>query len=346
MQNISDISPVELKSLITSLHFSEDIYSTIIKNYYRKKIFDPSKWDNISKSKISTILEHISLERPKIIWKANSEDGTRKYLIGLKDHQSVETVAIPTKDRVTICLSSQVGCAIGCKFCHTGTMGLSRNLSSSEIVGQLLCVEEDLKKDGLSISNIVFMGQGEPMHNFDEVKKACQIFLDPNGICLSKQRVTISTSGLVHKMKKWDELPDVNIAISLHAVTDNKRDQIMPINKTHDLERLFDTIRNLPQKPSRRISFEYILMHDFNDSLEDVEGLDKLLSRKNSKINIIPFNDYPGSKFKSPSQEKVKWFQKELQNRGFITTIRQTRGEDILAACGQLKSNLEKENIW
>ncbi len=343
MLNISDYHPFDLKEETLSLNLSEDIHSYIVKKYFVHGEIEPSSWNKISSHKKSILEKHFDFSLPKIVWKGKSNDGTVKYLIAFNDKQTVEAVAIPTDNRFTLCVSSQVGCAIGCKFCHTGTMGLSRHLKSSEIVGQLLVIQKDLKT---KITNIVFMGQGEPLHNFSEVAKSCHIFINPNGLALSKQKVTISTSGLVPQINRWKELPDVNLAISLHAITDEKRNKIMPINKAHDLERLFSSIKNLPQKPSRRISYEYILMKDFNDKSEDIDGLISLLPKKNSKINIIPFNDYPGSDFKSPTKEKVLWFQKELQSNGFITTIRQTRGDDILAACGQLKSNLERRNLW
>lgn len=310
---------------------------------------NPENWTNISKKLKVHIAEEMDLTLPKVVWHGLSKDGTRKFLIGMKDQQTVETVAIPARDRLTLCVSSQVGCAIGCTFCHTGTMGLKRHLEPSEIVGQFMAVSHFLKKEvGNSerLTNIVYMGQGEPLHNFDNVKTATEIFLEPNGLGLSQRKVTLSTSGLVPQIKKLWDFPPVNIAISLHAAHNDIRTELMPINKAFDLERLFGAIKEIPLKAHRRITYEYILIRDFNDRQEDVDGLLNLLDKKESKINIIPFNDYPGSRFKKPSDKTIKWFMNSLNEGGCVTTVRATKGDDILAACGQLKSMEDKLNLW
>ena len=344
MHMIYHYSPEKLKEYFLKNELNLELIKKINKNFYRFNQFDIENWDNISKSNVEVLKSHFSFDLPKIIWSGTSKDGTKKYLMAFKDGLSVETVFIPSEDRNTLCISSQVGCAIGCTFCHTGTMGLSRNLSTHEIVGQLLAVINDLGTEN-RVSNIVFMGQGEPLHNFKNVKDACEIFLNQDGLALSKQKVTISTSGLVPQIERWEEFPDVNIAVSLHAVRDDKRSELMPINKVHDLKRLFQALDNVPQKSSRRIMFEYILIKDFNDGIEDIEGLKKIIKKKKAKINIIPFNDYPDSKFKRPSDEKINWFRQKLHDEGYVTTIRITRGDDILAACGQLKSEYDKLNL-
>lgn len=311
--------------------------------------FDPEKWTNVSKKVKAHIEENLDTELPKVVWHGLSKDGTRKFLIGMRDKQTVETVAIPAKDRLTLCVSSQVGCAIGCTFCHTGTMGLKRHLMPEEIVGQYLAVSLWLKKEANSderLTNIVYMGQGEPLHNFDNVKTATEVFMEPNGLGLSQRKITLSTSGLVPQIKKLWDFPPVNVAISLHAAHNDIRTELMPINKAFDLERLFTAIKEIPLKANRRITYEYILIDNFNDRQEDVDGLLALLDKRESKINIIPFNDYPGSRFKKPSEQKIKWFQESLMKGGCITTVRTTKGDDILAACGQLKSMEDKLNLW
>lgn len=316
---------------------------------YQNLEFDPENWTNISKKLKAYIQEEMDLRLPKVVWHGLSKDGTRKFLVGMNDQQTVETVAIPARDRLTLCISSQVGCAIGCTFCHTGTMGLKRHLLADEVVGQFLAVTLWLKEnvgEDERLTNIVYMGQGEPLHNYENVKTATEIFLEPNGLGLSQRKVTLSTSGLVPQIEKLWDFPPVNIAISLHAAHNDIRTELMPINKAYDLERLFKAIKSVPLKAHRRITYEYILIDDFNDRQEDVAGLLSLLDKKESKINIIPFNDYPGSRFKRPSQKKVKWFMDTLNEAGIVTTVRTTKGDDILAACGQLKSMEDKLNLW
>ena len=324
---------------------SDQIYQWMYKNFER----DLSKWTNISKKIREDFELNFDLSLPTIIWNGLSKDGTRKFLVKMRDGQTVEAVAIPAKDRLTLCLSSQVGCAIGCTFCHTGTMGLKRHLSADEIVGQYLAVTYWLKENVSTderLTNIVFMGQGEPLHNYDQVRTATVIFMEDKGLGLSQRKITLSTSGLVPQIEKMWDFPPVNIAISLHAAHNDIRTELMPINKAYDLERLFAAIKKVPLKAHRRITYEYILIADLNDRPEDIDGLTKLLEKSKSKINIIPYNDFPDSKFKRPSNSKIIWFQEELLKRGFVCTTRTTKGQDILAACGQLKSEYEKLNLW
>lgn len=324
---------------------ADQIYAWIYRHYN----FDMNNWTNVSKKTKKFLFENYELEIPQVVWHGLSHDGTRKFLVRMNDQKTVEAVAIPAKDRLTLCLSSQVGCAIGCTFCHTGTMGLTRNLQASEIVGQYTAVTRWLRdhvSEDKRLSNIVFMGQGEPLHNFNKVKKAIQIFLEPKGIGLGQRKITLSTSGLVPQIEKLGDFPPVNIAISLHAAHNDIRSELMPINKVFDLERLFLAIKKIPLKAHRRITYEYLLIDQLNDGLEDIEGLTRLLDKKDSKVNLIPFNEYPQSNFKRPSKEKIRWFNDELNKRGFISTIRTTKGDDILAACGQLKSEEEKLNLW
>jgi len=326
---------------------SDQIYSWIYK-YFQ---YDMDSWTNVSKKIKAHFQEHLDCSLPKIVWNGLSKDGTRKFLLAMNDGNTVEAVAIPAKNnRLTLCISSQVGCAIGCTFCHTGTMGLTRHLSAGEIVGQFMAVSGWLKEnvdEDARLTNIVYMGQGEPLHNFDNVKKATQVFLEEKGLMLSQRKITLSTSGMVPQIKKLEDFPPVNVAISLHAAHNKIRTELMPINKVYDLERLFDAIRSIPLKAHRWITYEYLLIDGLNDRQEDIDGLCDLLEKKVSKINLIPFNEYPESKFKKPSDEHVEWFQDQLMKRGYITTTRTTKGTDILAACGQLKSTLDKTpNLW
>lgn len=315
---------------------------------YRKRVYDPAGWTNVSKETRAWFAENYDVKLPKIVWHGLSKDGTRKFLIGFGDQQTVETVAIPARDRLTLCVSSQVGCAIGCTFCHTATQGLKRHLRPSEVVGQFVAVQNWLAENvgpAELLTNIVYMGQGEPLHNFENMKKATEIFMEVKGLGLGQRRITLSTSGLVPAMEKLMTFPPVNIAISLHSARNDVRTELMPINKVYDLERLFRAIKTIPLKAHRRITYEYLLIDGLNDTLEDVEALNALLPKGESKINLIPFNDFPGSKYKRPSHEKVVWFTEQMARRGFTCTVRTTKGDDILAACGQLKSAYEDGTI-
>ncbi len=351
------------KSLIYSLTFEElsqflkdngqkpFVTKQIFDWIYKKFEFNPDNWSNISNKVRDLLTDNFRFNIPKIIWDGLSNDGTRKFLVGFGDSKSVETVMIPARNnRKTLCISSQVGCAIGCTFCHTGTMGLTRNLEAGEIVGQFLAVTKFLK-DTVSeeerLSNIVYMGQGEPLHNFEQTKNSAILFTDERALGLSQRKVTLSTSGLVPQIKKLEEFPPINIAISLHAAHNEIRTELMPINKAFDLERLLGAIKEIPLKAHRYITYEYLLIDKYNDRKEDIEALCNLLPKEVSKINLIPFNEYPESSFKRPSISRINWFQNELEKNGYTCTIRTTKGSDILAACGQLKSEMEKKlNLW
>jgi 23S rRNA (adenine2503-C2)-methyltransferase len=235
--------------------------------------------------------------------------------------------------RLTACISSQVGCAMACKFCLTGIQGLDRSLQAHEIVAQV----HELRRRA-PITNIVFMGMGEPLHNLENVSKACRILLDQDGLGFSKRKVTVSTSGLVPAIEELGKRVDVSLAISLNASTDEQRSRIMPVNRKWNLSALMEACRKFPLGPHRRITFEYVLLRDFNDSLEDAARVVKLTRGIPSKVNLIPFNEHPGSEFKRPDDSRVKAFQRHLLDRGVTATVRISRGRDILAACGQLRS--------
>lgn len=317
---------------------------------YKKWEFGPENWSNVAKATREWISLNYDTSLLKIVWNGLSKDGTRKFLVKMADGQTVEAVAIPARDRLTLCLSSQVGCAVGCTFCHTATQGLKRHLKVSEVVGQYMAVQQwlfDNVGPEEKLTNIVYMGQGEPLHNYENMKKATHIFMFEKGLGLGQRRITLSTSGLVPAIEKLAvDFPPVNLAISLHSARNDVRTELMPINKVYDLERLFASIKKIPLKAHRRITYEYLLADGMNDTMEDVVALAQLLNPKESKINLIPFNEFPGSKYKRPSEQKIMWFLDQMIKRGFTCTIRTTKGSDILAACGQLKSEYEKVNLW
>jgi 23S rRNA (adenine2503-C2)-methyltransferase len=284
-----------------------------------------------------------------------SKDGTQKWLFELKDKRKVETVFIPELDRGTLCISSQVGCTLSCSFCHTGTMPLVRNLSTNEIIGQILTAKDslldwNLKKQNRKITNIVFMGMGEPLYNYDEVTKAIKILLDNEGLCYSRRKITLSTSGVVPIIQKLKYEVDVSLAISLHAVNDKIRNELVPINKKWPIKELLSALEVYPSvNNARRITFEYVMLDGINDSINDAKKLVKLLEPIHAKVNLIPFNPWPGSIYKCSSDKTIKDFADQIcYNGGITATIRHARGQDIFAACGQLKSNsvrLKREKV-
>ncbi len=306
---------------------------------------------NISKEMRTKLIENFEVGRPEIIEALISNDGTRKWLMKFADGQEVETVFIPEADRGTLCVSSQVGCTLTCKFCHTGTQRLVRNLTPAEIIMQLLVARDYLGEwpspsEGRLVSTIVLMGMGEPLYNFENVKKAMHIIMDDNGINLSRRRITLSTSGVVPEIYRCGEEIGINLAISLHAVDDETRSKIMPINNKYPIDELLKACKNYAGlKNSRKITFEYILLKDVNDSDQDAHKLVKLIKDYQipAKVNLIPFNPWPGSSYQRPSKTRIDKFSSIIFNQGISAPIRTTRGEDILAACGQLKSESQKK---
>ena len=270
----------------------------------------------------------------------------------LEDANLIETVYIPQGKRGTICLSSQVGCTLNCTFCNTGTQKLVRDLETFEIVGQILTVIDYLDdwpmgKTDRKVTNLVMMGMGEPLLNYENVKKALKIVMSSNGLCISKRRITMSTSGIVPKIESCGEELDVNLAVSLHAINDNLRNKLVPINKKYNLSALLNACKNYPNlSNSRRITWEYVMLKDVNDRKEDAYGLINLIKGIPSKINLIPFNPWPGSFYETSTNEQIKYFSKIIMKAGYPSPIRLTRGDDILAACGQLKSLSKREKIF
>lgn len=304
---------------------------------------------NVSKDFREILSENFSLERPKITKDLLSEDKTRKWLIEFAPGQEAETVHIPEYDRGSLCISSQVGCNLTCSFCHTGTQKWVRNLTSYDIVSQLL-IARDLQGEWPSsrtprlISNIVMMGMGEPLLNFDNVAKALKIVMDCDGLAISRRRITLSTSGIVPEIKRCGEELGVNLAISLHAVRDELRDELVPINKKYPIKELLEACKNYPAlKNNQRITFEYVMLKDVNDSLADAKELVNLIKDMPSKVNLIPFNPWPGSTHECSSGNQMRRFADYINNAGYPAPIRTPRGRDILAACGQLKSQSVRE---
>ncbi|WP_455466097.1 23S rRNA (adenine(2503)-C(2))-methyltransferase RlmN [Bartonella sp. B39] len=317
---------------------------------------------NISKQMQEMLKNHFSIARPEIVAERISKDGTRKWLLrfparGAGRPVEVETVYIPEEGRGTLCLSSQVGCTLTCSFCHTGTQVLVRNLTSEEILAQLLIARDCLGDfpdrnipdgaivpvEGRKITNIVMMGMGEPLYNFEAVKKALLIASDGDGLSLSKRRITLSTSGVVPEIIRTGKEIGVMLAISLHAVRDTLRDMLVPINKKYPLALLMEACRNYPGlSNAKRITFEYVMLKDVNDSLDDAKQLVQLLKGIPAKINLIPFNPWPGTNYQCSDWEQIECFADVVNQAGYASPIRMPRGRDILAACGQLKSASER----
>jgi 23S rRNA (adenine2503-C2)-methyltransferase len=321
---------------------------------------------SVSKDLRAELARHVTLARPEVVAEQVSVDGTRKWLIRLPGEQSgegerpheVECVYIPEADRGTLCVSSQVGCTLTCSFCHTGTQRLVRNLTPGEIVGQIMVARDRLgdwlgaaraSGDGLPtqgerlISNIVMMGMGEPLYNFEAVRDALLIAADGEGIAISKRRITLSTSGVVPNIARAGAEIGCMLAVSLHAVRDELRNELVPLNRKYPIAQLLDACRNYPGvSNARRITFEYVMLKGVNDSLADAKALVKLLAGIPAKINLIPFNPWPGTRYECSDWERIEKFSEIIFNAGYASPVRTPRGRDILAACGQLKSATEK----
>ena len=319
---------------------------------YEKGVRDFAVMSNLAKTYRAELAEHFVIEVPKVVSKQVSLDGTRKYLMRIAGGHEIETVYIPEEDRGTLCISSQVGCTLTCSFCHTGTQKLVRNLTTAEIIGQVLVARDDLgewpepgapKNETRLLSNIVLMGMGEPLYNFDNVRDAMKIAMDPEGISLSRRRITLSTSGVVPEIAKTAQEIGCQLAISFHATTDEVRDKLVPINKKWNIMELLDALRTYPKvSNSERITFEYVMLKDVNDTDADARRLVKLIKGIPAKINLIPFNEWPGSPYERSDWSRIEAFADIIYKAGYASPIRTPRGEDIMAACGQLKSATER----
>lgn len=308
---------------------------------YRKQLYDLDAMTDIAQSTRRALQSYLTFQTLQSEKIQLSVDGTIKFLLALFDQNTIETVYIPEDDRGTICVSSQVGCAMKCSFCHTGTRGLARNLTASEIVQQILFVQSYLKQNNIpypTVFNIVFMGMGEPFNNYDSVAKAVNIITDPTGLTISRRRITISTSGVVPYIERCAKELRVNLAISLHAVHNELRSQIMPINRKYPIELLIKACKQYQRlAKSKRITFEYVMLKGVNDSKEEARRLAELIKGIPCIVNLIPFNAWPSSVYESPAMADVESFAQIIKSLGCQATIRASRGQDILAACGQLK---------
>ena len=311
--------------------------------HYKKKKFEPCITD-LAKVSREFVAGNFDFILPEIDLVKESQDKTVKFLMKLHDGLKVEAVLIPFNNKYTICISSQVGCAMKCSFCYTGTQGLKRNLRTEEIIGQFIIAQSWLstnRPDDDRILNIVFMGQGEPLHNFDEVKKACEIFLSKNGLCLAPHKITISTAGYLPGLERWKaEMPKVNIAVSLHSTIKEKRDKLIPINQRYPIEDVMKFAEEIPEGRTRFVTYEYLLIKNFNDSEMDAHTTGKFLEGKNAYVSLIPFNPFPGTEYERPEMKEVEAFKVILDSYKVPTLIRKTKGDEILAACGQLNTKL------
>jgi 23S rRNA (adenine2503-C2)-methyltransferase len=319
---------------------------------YHWGVRDFARMSNLAKDYRALLAEHFVLEVPEVVTRQVSEDGTRKYLVRIAGGHEIETVYIPETDRGTLCISSQVGCTLTCSFCHTGTQKLVRNLTAAEIVGQVMLARDDLgewpeqgapKNEVRLVSNIVLMGMGEPLYNFENVRDAMKVVMDNEGIALGRRRITLSTSGVVPEIARTAQEIGCLLAVSFHATTDAVRDVLVPINKKWNIATLLDALRDYPGlSNSERITFEYVMLDGVNDTKEDAHRLVELLEGIPAKVNLIPFNEWPGAPYKRSSGNRIHAFADIIYKAGYASPIRTPRGEDIMAACGQLKSATER----
>lgn len=319
---------------------------------YHWGVRDFAQMSNLAKDYRALLAERFEIVLPEIVTRQISADGTRKYLVRIAGGHEVETVYIPEEGRGTLCVSSQVGCTLTCSFCHTGTQKLVRNLTAGEIVGQLMLARDDLgewpvpgapKDETRLVSNIVLMGMGEPLYNFDAVRDAMKVCMDGEGLSLSRRRITLSTSGVVPEIARTAEEIGCQLAVSFHATTDEVRNVLVPINKRWNIATLLDALRDYPRlSNSERITFEYVMLAGVNDSDADAHRLVELIRGIPAKINLIPFNEWPGAPYKRSSNNRIHAFADIIYKAGYASPIRTPRGEDIMAACGQLKSATER----
>ncbi len=346
-KNILDLTKEELEREVSPKFRAKQIFQWI----YQKGVEAFEQMSNLPKTLREELAQKFDIALPKILNMEVSKDGSKKYLLGLADGHTIESVLLPMKKeerdeegnivkeaKYTVCVSSQVGCKVGCEFCLTAKGGFVRNLTPGEIVGQVLAIRKDNDIPANRRVNVVYMGMGEPLDNLENVAKAVKIFSDENGLSISPRRQTISTSGLAPKIKKLGDMNlGVLLAISLHAVDDELRQKLMPINKAYNIESVIQAVKEFPIDQRKRVMFEYLMIKDLNDDIKAAKKLVKLLHGIKAKVNLIYFNPYPGSPFQRPEEERVKRFQQYLLDHGVLCTIRESKGLDISAACGQLK---------
>lgn len=346
--NLVGLNRGELEALVTGFGLPAFRARQIWHWIYHRGATDFQQMTTLAKPVRAALAERCIIARPTIVNEQLSEDRTRKWLLNVPGGGNVETVYIPEDDRGALCISSQVGCALTCTFCHTGTQPLVRNLSAADIVGQMMVARDTYgewpsPQGGRLLSNIVMMGMGEPLLNYDNVAKALTIIMDNEGISISKRRITLSTAGYVPNIERCGEELGVNLAVSLHAVTDDLRDEIVPINRKFPIRELLDACRAYPgANNARRITFEYVMLRGVNDSPADAKALVKLIRGIPAKVNLIPFNAWPGAPYECSTGAAITRFSEIVNNAGYSAPVRVPRGRDILAACGQLKSATER----
>lgn len=342
--NLLNFTRHELEEIFVQMGEKSFRASQVIKWIHQMREIDFSKMSNLSLKFRQIAQEKFIISLPQIVSEQTSCDGTRKWLIRFGDNAEVETVFIPEENRGTLCVSSQAGCPLGCTFCATGKLGLQRNLETAEIIGQLWLINQKLAEDSsyqqpCKITNVVLMGMGEPLLNFDNVVKALDLMMDDHAYGLSKYRVTLSTSGVVPQLKKLREVSVVSLAVSLHAPNDELRSKLMPINKKYPLEELVAVCNNYFSDLRRKVTIEYVMLAGINDSTQHAKQLVRLLSKGHYKINLLVFNEFPGTNFRASKLEDIERFRNILLEAGFNTITRKTRGNDIAAACGQLRAD-------
>ena len=347
--NLLGLSQAALESEITAIGLPKFRAGQLWRWVWRHGLTNFAEMSDLGKPVREQLTELFSADRPAVSRRLQSVDGTIKWLLRFADGNEAEAVYIPDKERGTLCISSQVGCTLTCSFCHTGTQKLVRNLTVDEICGQVLLAMDELGdwpagKPNRRLTNIVLMGMGEPLFNYENVAEAMRIIMSGEGVALSKRRITLSTSGVVPEIKRCGDELGVNLAISLHAVRDKLRDELVPINRKYPLAALIDACRNYPGlSNARRITWEYVMLDGVNDSDEDCRALLSLIKGIPSKLNLIPFNPWPGSPYICSSDERIEAFAKRVLKAGYASPVRTPRGRDILAACGQLKSASERD---
>ena len=338
--NLLDLDKAKLEAFFFEIGEKPFRASQVLKWIYQFGVSDFAVMSNLSKALREKLAEIAEAHPPEMVSEHRSHDGTIKWVLRLDEKNCIETVFIPEADRGTLCISSQVGCALDCRFCSTAQQGFNRNLTVSEIIGQLWVANQAMgcqPREQRVISNIVLMGMGEPLLNFDNVISAISLMLDDDVYGLSKRRVTLSTSGVVPAMKRLKEVSDVSLAVSLHAPNDALRNELVPLNQKYPIKELMLACKHyIEDEPRRKITFEYVMLEEVNDSEENALELARLLKNVPSKVNLIPFNPFPNTRYRSSSQEKIDIFRDVLVAKGLTTITRKTRGEDIDAACGQL----------
>jgi len=347
------LSRAELEAVLVEAGMERFRARQVFHWIYFQGVTDFARMSSIAKPAQVRLAEKFVIGRPEIARDEHSEDGTRKWLLRFRDAQEAETVYIPgthVEDaRGAVCISSQVGCTLTCRFCHTGTQKLVRNLGSAEIIGQFMAARDAYgewptpQSEARKLSNIVLMGMGEPLYNFENVAKAMRLAMDPEGIALSRRRITLSTSGVVPMMDRCGAELGVNLAVSLHAVRDELRDQLVPLNRKYPIAELIAACRRYPgASNARRITFEYVMLKGVNDSEADAHELVRLIAGLPAKVNLIPFNPWPGSSFETSTQGAIRRFAEIVMNAGYSAPVRSPRGRDILAACGQLRTDSQR----